>query len=152
MMPPRPLPGAAPHGGSCSGPAEPDPRKALGQHGDRIVLCRGDTLPDGGARGFDPLGRGHDTVFVVRQGAALHAYLDLCPHYGNTRLPWRKDAYLDAAGEAIVCAAHGARFDIATGRCTLGPCLGKSLTRVPLELNDEGELSAALDHLKETSP
>jgi hypothetical protein len=27
---PRPLPGAAPREGSCSGPAEPDPRKRLG--------------------------------------------------------------------------------------------------------------------------
>lgn len=119
---------------------------------DQVTLCRIDSLPDGGARGFDPLGRGHDTVFVVRRGGALHAYLDLCPHYGDTRLPWRKDAYLDAAGEAIVCAAHGARFDIATGHCLLGPCLGRSLTPVPLGLNSNGEVTAATEHLKETSP
>ncbi|MGM9490329.1 Rieske (2Fe-2S) protein [Ideonella sp. YS5] len=117
-----------------------------------MALCRIDALADGSARGFDPLGRGHDTVFVVRQGGALHAYLDLCPHYGDTRLPWRKDAYLDAAGEAIVCAAHGARFDVATGRCTLGPCLGQSLKAVPLELNDDGEVLAATHDLQETSP
>ena len=30
MVPPRSLPVAAPQGGSCSGPAEPDPRKDLG--------------------------------------------------------------------------------------------------------------------------
>jgi hypothetical protein len=29
MKPPRSLALAAPQGGSCSGPAEPDPRKAL---------------------------------------------------------------------------------------------------------------------------
>ena len=119
---------------------------------ERLTLCRMDALPDGGARGFDPLGRGRDTVFVVRKGRALHAYLDLCPHYGDTRLPWRKDAYLDAAGEAIVCAAHGARFDIATGRCVLGPCLGQSLRAVPLELNEGGEVTATVQHLKETFP
>jgi len=117
----------------------------------QVTLCRIDALPEGGARGFDPLGRGHDTVFVVRRAGALHAYLDLCPHYGDTRLPWRKDAYLDAAGAAIVCAAHGARFDIATGHCVLGPCLGRSLTPVPLGLNGNGEVTAATEHLKETS-
>jgi len=119
---------------------------------EQVSLCRLEALPDGGARGFDPLHRGHDTVFVVRQGRALHAYLDLCPHYGDTRLPWRKDAYLDAAGQAIVCAAHGARFDIATGRCILGPCLGRSLKAVPLVLNNDGEVLAATQDLLETSP
>jgi nitrite reductase/ring-hydroxylating ferredoxin subunit len=117
---------------------------------EQVMLCHIDALPERGARGFDPLGRGHDTVFVVRQAESLRAYLDLCPHFGDTRLPWRKDAYLDAAGETIVCAAHGARFDIGTGRCTLGPCLGRSLAPVPLQLNDKGELLARIQDLKET--
>jgi nitrite reductase/ring-hydroxylating ferredoxin subunit len=119
---------------------------------EHVTLCRLDALPDGSARGFDPLGRGRDTVFVVRQGRALHAYLDLCPHYGDTRLPWRKDAYLDAAGEAIVCSAHGARFDITTGRCLLGPCLGQSLTAVPLAVNEDGEVLVVTTDLQETTP
>ncbi|HEY9026074.1 MAG TPA: Rieske 2Fe-2S domain-containing protein [Burkholderiaceae bacterium] len=118
----------------------------------QIALCRLDALPDRSARGFDPLGRGADTLFVVRRGDALHAYRDRCPHFGDTPLPWRKDAYLDAAGEAIVCAAHGARFDIATGRCVLGPCLGQSLEPVPLELTPDGELLATIPDPQETSP
>ena len=67
----------------------------------QVALCRLDALPDRSARGFDPLGRGADTVFVVRRGGALHAYLDRCPHFGDTPLPWRKDAYLNAARAAI---------------------------------------------------
>jgi nitrite reductase/ring-hydroxylating ferredoxin subunit len=118
----------------------------------QVALCRLDALPDRSARGFDPLGRGADTVFVVRRGGALHAYLDRCPHFGDTPLPWRKDAYLDAAAQAIVCAAHGARFDIATGRCVLGPCLGQSLQPVALELSPDGELLANLKDLQETFP
>ncbi len=35
MQPPRSLPVAAPPGGSCSGPAEPDPRKRLDARGLR---------------------------------------------------------------------------------------------------------------------
>ncbi|MBL8277353.1 MAG: Rieske 2Fe-2S domain-containing protein [Pelomonas sp.] len=117
-----------------------------------VLLCRLDSLPAQGARGFDPLGQGTDTVFIVRKPDLLRAYLNRCPHYGDTPLPWRKDHYLDAAGEAIVCAAHGARFDLATGVCVLGPCLGQSLTAVPLELNSQGELTAALSSLQETNP
>ena len=45
-----------------------------------------------------------------------------------------KDAYLNAARDRIVCAAHGAQFDIATGICTLGPCLGQRLQPVALDV------------------
>lgn len=101
-----------------------------------VRLCRVDELPDGGARGFDPHASGHDTMLVVRQGGRLYGYLDACPHYGGTPMAWRKDAYLNAARDRIVCAAHGAQFDIPSGACTLGPCLGQSLTPVALALKN----------------
>ena len=31
---------------------------------------------------------------------------------------------------------HGERFGIEDGVCVLGPCLGDSLTKVPIEVND----------------
>lgn len=105
-------------------------------------LCHIDELADGGSRGFDPHGEGRDTLLVVRQAGSLHAYVDSCPHHG-TPMAWRKDAYLNAAGDRIVCAAHGAQFDIASGICTLGPCLGQSLTRVPVNLTSRGEVHLA---------
>jgi nitrite reductase/ring-hydroxylating ferredoxin subunit len=112
-------------------------------------LCHIDHLPDGGSRGFDLNREGQDTVFVVRQGPLLFAYRDACPHH-DTPMAWRKDAYLDATGQYIVCAAHGARFDITTGLCTLGPCLGQSLTPVPLRMHDDGEVHLDPDHILET--
>lgn len=99
-------------------------------------LCRADELGEGEARGFDPWNDGIDTVLVVRHEGRLHGWRDACPHYGDTPLAWRKDAYLDAARTRIVCAAHGAQFDIATGVCTLGPCLGQGLQRVTLHIDD----------------
>lgn len=109
-------------------------------------LCRLDELPDGGSRGFDPHGSGRDVLFVVRRGRLLRAYANACPHHG-TPMAWRRHAYLNAAGDRIVCAAHGAQFDIDTGLCTLGPCLGDTLTPVPLALHDDGEV-----HLAPTAP
>ena len=121
-------------------------------------LCHVDEVPDGGARGFDAHGVGHATVFVVRKGADLRAWRDACPHHG-TPLPWRTDAYLDAAATHIVCAAHGALFDPLTGVCTLGPCLGDALTPVAIEVDPDGSLhlAAAQEHnksndSKETTP
>jgi nitrite reductase/ring-hydroxylating ferredoxin subunit len=105
-------------------------------------LCHLDDLPDGGSRGFDPRATGRDTLLVVRRGRTLHAYADTCPHHG-TPMAWRKDAYLNAARDRIVCAAHGAQFEIDTGLCTLGPCPGQSLTAVPLSLHDNGEVYLA---------
>jgi len=109
-----------------------------------FYLCKADELPEGAARGFDPRGEGCDTIFVVRKEGRLHAYRDACPHYGDTPMAWRKDAYLDGAGSRIVCSAHGAQFRIDTGVCTLGPCLGQSLTRVPLITDASNAIFAEL--------
>lgn len=102
-------------------------------------LCQLADLPDGGARGFDPLARGRDTVFAVRQGGAVRVWADRCPHHG-TPMPWRKDAYLNAAGDRIVCAAHGALFEVDSGLCVQGPCLGDHLRPMPFTLTEAGEL------------
>ena len=113
-------------------------------------LCHLDDLRDGDSRGFDLRGRGRDTIFVVRQGASLHGWLNVCPHHGAP-LAWRKDAYLNAARDRIVCGAHGAQFDIHTGACTLGPCLGQALTPMPLTVRDDGEVHLAGIPFEETT-
>lgn len=114
-----------------------------------MKLCHEDEVPDRMSRGFDPLQTGQDTVLVVRRGKQLFAYRDACPHH-NTPMAWRKDAYLSGDGQHIVCAAHGAQFDIATGLCTLGPCLGDTLTAVPLTIQNNGEVHVASDPFLET--
>jgi nitrite reductase/ring-hydroxylating ferredoxin subunit len=103
-----------------------------------VFLCRLDDLPDGASRGFDPACTGQDTVLVVRYGETLHAWRDACPHHGGTPMAWKKDEYLNGARDRIVCAAHGAQFDIETGVCTLGPCLGQRLQAVQLDVRDNG--------------
>ena len=109
-----------------------------------LYLCDFDELKDRSARGFDPERSGKDTVFVVRKAEGVFAYRDECPHYqGSTSLPWRKDAYLDSAAETIVCAAHGAEFEIETGLCIHGPCIGESLTSVPLRVTSDGKILIA---------
>jgi nitrite reductase/ring-hydroxylating ferredoxin subunit len=107
-------------------------------HASEQRLCRFDDLPDGGARGFDTNGGGQTTVFAVRRADRVHVYADSCPHHG-TPMAWRRDAYLDAAGEHIVCSAHGALFEIDSGLCVLGPCLGDHLQALPCRIS-EGNL------------
>jgi nitrite reductase/ring-hydroxylating ferredoxin subunit len=103
------------------------------------VVCRLDELADGEARGFDPEGTGRDAVFAVRRKGRVWIYRDACPHEG-TPMPWRRHAYLNTARDRIVCHAHGAQFEIESGRCILGPCLGQSLQRVPHLIIANGEI------------
>jgi len=114
-----------------------------------LLLTNIDELADGDSRGFDPGASGRDTMFVVRQGAALHAYLNACPHIDGAPMAWRKDAYLSGDRRHIVCHAHGARFDIASGRCVLGPCENQALTPIPLKTLPSGGIALATDILKE---
>jgi nitrite reductase/ring-hydroxylating ferredoxin subunit len=92
-------------------------------------------LAEGSARGYPAWG-----VFAVRHAGRVQVWRDACPHYGDTPLAWRRDAYLNADASRIVCAAHGAQFDPATGECLLGPCLGQRLTPVPAQAGPEGDL------------
>jgi nitrite reductase/ring-hydroxylating ferredoxin subunit len=106
-------------------------------------LCLLEDLEDGNSRGFDPHGAGRDTVFIVRRGARVSAWRDACPHVDGAPLAWRKDAYLNADRSAIVCYGHGAMFDIETGACLQGPCLGQSLTRAAVDVAPDGSLQLA---------
>ena len=103
-------------------------------------LCRLDEIVDGSARGFALAGGLRDTMFVVRRGDSVTGWLNACPHVDGAPLAWRKDAYLSADGQAIVCYGHGAVFDMNTGVCTKGPCLGQSLTPVYVERDVDGIL------------
>jgi len=105
---------------------------------DERILCALAELPDGGARGFLPDAHREDQLFVVRRGAAVYVYLNTCPH--NWRpLDWAKDRFLACQGGDIVCFAHGAHFDVASGECTAGVCQGDYLIPVPVRC-EEGQL------------
>jgi nitrite reductase/ring-hydroxylating ferredoxin subunit len=112
-----------------------------------VRLCDARELGEGTSRGFDPARTGRDTMFIVRRGG-LHAWRNACPHWGGTSMAWRKDAFLNREGTRIVCAAHGAQFDIATGLCTLGPCIGEKLAGVELIESADGSLHVDLSQLE----
>ena len=125
-----------PAAGALSGRA-PLEAGALGGDIPRRRLCRLHDLEDGRSKGFDPLGEGRDTMFVIRRGQQAFAYRNACPHYDFARMAWRKDEFLNADRSRIMCAAHGALFRIEDGVCEIGPCLGQALTPVPLEVRDD---------------
>jgi nitrite reductase/ring-hydroxylating ferredoxin subunit len=76
-------------------------------------------------------------ILVVRRGAELRAYLDLCPHQ-CLPLTWRGRRVLSGDGERLRCTNHGAEFAVADGRALSGPGDGCGLTPVPLRVEPDG--------------
>jgi len=110
------------------------------------VLCALADIPDGAGKGFELEADDGSlrAIFVVRQGARVFGYLNVCPHAG-TPLDLQPDTFLAPDGDALQCSTHGARFAIEDGRCLAGPCRGRGLTPVAVHLDDDGRirLSAA---------
>lgn len=98
------------------------------------LLCTLDDLADGSSRGLLRHGL-DDQLCVVRQGDEVFAWLNSCPHERRP-MEYRQDQFLSADGQHIICYAHSAHFDLRTGACFAGPCVGKSLTPVPIRIED----------------
>ena len=73
--------------------------------------------------------------FVVRKGDEVFAYQNSCMHVGHP-LNWMPDAFLTKDRSAIMCASHGAVYEIDTGLCVAGPCIGKELRQVDVAIRD----------------
>lgn len=101
-----------------------------------IEVCALGELGDPGCREFR-IGDGDWPFrgFVVRKGDAVYAYQNFCVHVGHP-LNWIPDGFLNRDESAILCASHGAQYEIETGLCFAGPCVGKSLRPVDCEVRD----------------
>jgi nitrite reductase/ring-hydroxylating ferredoxin subunit len=70
------------------------------------------------------------SYLVVHQAGTWRVYVNLCPHR-RLRLDRAGQLYRSADGSLLVCANHGAKFHLLTGKCVAGPCVGKYLQPVP---------------------
>lgn len=78
---------------------------------------------------------GAESVIVHRDGQSVRAWLNICPHAGR-RLDWAPGQFLRSKEGLLVCAAHGASFELAQGECVAGPCRGEALRAVAAEIRD----------------
>lgn len=98
----------------------------------RRVLCRADAIAETTGKGF-VLGEGRQKreIFVVRKGGRIYGYVNSCPHAG-TPIDWMPDRFFTNDGQFLICATHGALFEVEDGFCVRGPCRGLSLDPVPV--------------------
>lgn len=102
------------------------------------LLCKLDDIAPGQSRAFTFRDGDRLTeIFLHRQEDRVFAYLNRCPHAG-TPLDWVPGRFLAPEGDAFLCGTHGARFAIEDGHCFLGPCTGRYLRAVTVDLRGDG--------------
>ena len=98
------------------------------------VLCQLDAISDGGAIAVDTSSEGETlNLIVLRRGDEVFAYHNVCSHAGR-RLDYAPGQFL-VRGDRVICAAHGAVFDVCSGICREGPG-GGGLSSVAVTVRD----------------
>ena len=99
-------------------------------------VCALEDIDDPGAKEFEfDVETDHVRGFVVRRGANVFAYINCCPHAG-AMLNWGPGKFLTRDGSLIMCSVHGANFLPTTGLCVAGPCKGRSLQSMQVDVID----------------
>jgi nitrite reductase/ring-hydroxylating ferredoxin subunit len=101
-----------------------------------MVLITLDSIEEGGFVEVEALLDGDaESLILHRDGHGVRAWLNVCPHAGR-RLDWAPGKFLKSKEGHLVCAAHGASFELSRGDCVAGPCRGDSLRAVAVEVRD----------------
>ena len=99
-----------------------------------MVLIALDRIEDGGFAEVEAdIDGDSESLVLFRQGGEVRAWLNVCPHAGR-RLDWAPGKFLKSKDGLLVCAAHGASFELQRGDCVAGPCRGDSLRAVPVQV------------------
>ncbi len=105
------------------------------------AICSFNDIPSQKARSFHLLRVDEDGatkpfhIVVVRWGRQVFGYVNRCPHDG-VNLDWEPNQFFDPNGIRLMCGKHGALFVLGTGACLEGPCKGRALTPVALQVLD----------------
>ncbi len=83
----------------------------------------------------DPFGQAKSGIAVRRNGDYF-AFRNLCPHW-STPLDDGGDDVFDPSTNELVCNTHGARFELTSGECVAGPCIGDSLQAFATEVDGD---------------
>ena len=93
----------------------------IGEHGKEVCVRSGTTTR---------------YLMLFRHAGAIRAYVNACPHQGRP-LNCGPDRFLTSPEKLLVCAQHGACFELETGQCIAGPCRGARLQAVHIRLEQD---------------
>lgn len=105
-----------------------------GDSATRVSLA---SLPERSPAAIDARIDGQSEALIVyRDGGTVRAWLNICPHAGR-RLDWAPGRFLQGKDGSLICAAHGASFELDRGDCTAGPCRGQTLRAVAVRIDGD---------------
>ena len=111
-------------------------RTSLNNDEAQVLLARLEQIDDGGFAEVEVVLDGDaESLILHRDGDDARAWLNVCPHAGR-RLDWAPGKFLKSKDGLLVCAAHGAGFELAGGSCVAGPCRGDRLRAVAVDVRD----------------
>ncbi len=94
-----------------------------------LIAAEGD-IADPGSKGLSVSIEGTKLeLFIVKKNASIAVYENSCPHTSGP-LDWTPNQFLDLDNNYIMCANHGALFEIDNGLCIYGPCKAQSLKKL----------------------
>lgn len=110
--------------------------KSLNSDADPVSLALFAQIEDGGFLEVEAMLDGDaESLILHRDGSDVRAWLNVCPHAGR-RLDWAPGRFLKSRDGQLVCAVHGATFELHGGECVAGPCRGAMLRAVAVEVRD----------------
>ncbi len=104
----------------------------------RYRVCTSAALKPGESLKFMLPVRGTDEeCFLINFRGNYHAYVNRCRHVPMA-MDWIDNQFFAEHGRYLMCQTHNAYYEPSTGECIAGPptACGKSLYRVPLEIDD----------------
>ena len=100
------------------------------------ALLRIEQIPDGGFHELEATLDGDaESLILYREGDVVRAWLNVCPHAGR-RLDWAPGRFLKDKNGHLICAVHGATFELLNGECVAGPCRGAALRTIDVDVTD----------------
>ena len=99
-------------------------------------LCMLDEVQTKGMEIRVTIGENPFFIMLFRVENNILAYRNTCPHQGLS-LNWAPNRFLVGDDGLLVCAHHGAAFDLSNGKCLQGPCKGASLQAVDILIRDD---------------
>jgi len=103
---------------------------------EEIIIAAENEIADPGSKGLSVSIEGAKLeLFVVKKDSKIAVYENSCPHTQGP-LDWTPDQFLNMDNNYIMCANHGALFEINNGLCIYGPCKAQSLKALSFTIKD----------------
>ncbi|WP_137283750.1 Rieske (2Fe-2S) protein [Halorussus salinisoli] len=94
-----------------------------------------DEVPTDGTLRCEAIDGRRGTEFILwREETTVFAWRNSCPH--KPEVPLDPGGGAIVTDEHVVCHEHGARFKRGDGVCTSGPCQGKVLDEIEVDVRD----------------